>query len=49
MMSVVNCLRQPSSKSRASLKSYILMHNLVSVEKEQVIGGKRIMTEVDNR
>jgi hypothetical protein len=40
-MSVVNSLRRPSSKAQTSLKSYTLMHNLVSVEDEQVIGGKK--------
>jgi hypothetical protein len=40
-MSVVNCLRRPSSKARTSLKSYTLTHNLVSIEEEQVIGGKK--------
>jgi len=40
-MSVVNCLRRPSSKAQTSLKSFTLMHNLVSIEEEKVIGGKK--------
>jgi len=39
-MNVVNCLRRPSSKASISSKLNTLMHNLVSVEEEKVIGGK---------
>ncbi len=39
-MNVVNCLRRPSSKFRQSSKPFTLIHNLVSVEEEKIVGGK---------
>jgi len=40
MMNVVNCSRRPSSKARQSSKLFALTRNLVSIEEENVVGGK---------
>lgn len=44
-MSVFSCLRRPSSKEKQSSISNTLMHNTVSVDEKQVVGGRSQSTK----
>jgi len=39
-MRVDSCLRRPSSKERQSSKLTTVMHNLIRVEEQKLVGGR---------